>query len=109
MRPSGPPRSAAGGEAHERPPLLDAVIHAALEALADHRAHRAAEELEFEGAGHDRQRVQRAGEHHQGITLASRFLRLGEPVAVALAVAELERSEERRVGKECRSRWSPYH
>src|ERR1019366_10538085 len=24
-------------------------------------------------------------------------------------VAELLRSEERRVGKECRSRWSPYH
>ena len=23
--------------------------------------------------------------------------------------AELFRSEERRVGKECRSRWSPYH
>src|SRR2546430_14490870 len=23
--------------------------------------------------------------------------------------SELERSEERRVGKECRSRWSPYH
>src|SRR5256886_16928607 len=23
--------------------------------------------------------------------------------------APLERSEERRVGKECRSRWSPYH
>ena len=23
--------------------------------------------------------------------------------------AILERSEERRVGKECRSRWSPYH
>ena len=22
---------------------------------------------------------------------------------------EYERSEERRVGKECRSRWSPYH
>ena len=22
---------------------------------------------------------------------------------------ELNRSEERRVGKECRSRWSPYH
>ena len=22
---------------------------------------------------------------------------------------ELDRSEERRVGKECRSRWSPYH
>ena len=25
------------------------------------------------------------------------------------AVAALARSEERRVGKECRSRWSPYH
>ena len=24
-------------------------------------------------------------------------------------VLELTRSEERRVGKECRSRWSPYH
>ena len=24
-------------------------------------------------------------------------------------VEELLRSEERRVGKECRSRWSPYH
>ena len=23
--------------------------------------------------------------------------------------AEIQRSEERRVGKECRSRWSPYH
>ena len=22
---------------------------------------------------------------------------------------DIERSEERRVGKECRSRWSPYH
>ena len=26
----------------------------------------------------------------------------GQPVS-------MERSEERRVGKECRSRWSPYH
>ena len=26
-----------------------------------------------------------------------------------VAVAGLGRSEERRVGKECRSRWSPYH
>ena len=29
------------------------------------------------------------------------------PVVLALTV--IERSEERRVGKECRSRWSPYH
>ena len=26
-----------------------------------------------------------------------------------LQAKTLERSEERRVGKECRSRWSPYH
>src|SRR5258708_20600231 len=27
----------------------------------------------------------------------------------ALALAAGQRSEERRVGKECRSRWAPYH
>ena len=27
----------------------------------------------------------------------------------ALVCCLLSRSEERRVGKECRSRWSPYH
>src|SRR3712207_9529229 len=32
----------------------------------------------------------------------------GEPLST-LAALEQERSEERRVGKECRSRWSPYH
>ena len=26
-----------------------------------------------------------------------------------LAAVKAQRSEERRVGKECRSRWSPYH
>src|SRR3989449_10536640 len=31
------------------------------------------------------------------------------PAAGALAVEITIRSEERRVGKECRSRWSPYH
>ena len=30
-------------------------------------------------------------------------------VKVAVVVALHRRSEERRVGKECRSRWSPYH
>src|SRR5438034_10731669 len=30
-------------------------------------------------------------------------------VLLLLALAMLLRSEERRVGKECRSRWSPYH
>ena len=31
------------------------------------------------------------------------------PVDEALLIAVVGRSEERRVGKECRSRWSPYH
>src|SRR2546430_11609075 len=30
-------------------------------------------------------------------------------VSVQRATGDGERSEERRVGKECRSRWSPYH
>ena len=30
-------------------------------------------------------------------------------VSLHLDVRHLTRSEERRVGKECRSRWSPYH
>ena len=42
--------------------------------------------------------------------------RVGVPVPDAFTVTTTacvetmaERSEERRVGKECRSRWSPYH
>ena len=30
-------------------------------------------------------------------------------VVISLIISDVERSEERRVGKECRSRWSPYH
>ena len=30
-------------------------------------------------------------------------------LALSLSGKLLYRSEERRVGKECRSRWSPYH
>ena len=30
-------------------------------------------------------------------------------IACAVAMVVPMRSEERRVGKECRSRWSPYH
>jgi len=32
-----------------------------------------------------------------------------EKVKKELAAKNIKRSEERRVGKECRSRWSPYH
>ena len=33
----------------------------------------------------------------------------GECPFIAIPVMLSKRSEERRVGKECRSRWSPYH
>ena len=36
------------------------------------------------------------------------FVALGGAVG-AMARYAISRSEERRVGKECRSRWSPYH
>ena len=31
------------------------------------------------------------------------------PPESAVIASDIARSEERRVGKECRSRWSPYH
>src|SRR5260370_28546162 len=34
---------------------------------------------------------------------------IAEELDVDWADVRIERSEERRVGKECRSRWSPYH
>src|SRR5256885_16570764 len=41
------------------------------------------------------------------------FQALAHPTRIAIVEAlrrgETSRSEERRVGKECRSRWSPYH
>src|SRR3712207_9205782 len=37
----------------------------------------------------------------------ARFLEDQRPGGTAFVIGE--RSEERRVGKECRSRWSPYH
>ena len=37
------------------------------------------------------------------------FIGLAVVMGVLMAMKEAKRSEERRVGKECRSRWSPYH
>jgi len=39
----------------------------------------------------------------------SQTLRRFFTVVLLALTLELMRSEERRVGKECRSRWSPYH
>src|ERR1035441_10943862 len=37
------------------------------------------------------------------------FIRALGSLSAIMTVAIIARSEERRVGKECRSRWSPYH
>src|SRR6266699_7357582 len=44
--------------------------------------------------------------HYQTSVKAEKLMRVDAVVAEARAA---KRSEERRVGKECRSRWSPYH
>ena len=41
---------------------------------------------------------------------ADEMLKEGDaPLLCGIPMALKDRSEERRVGKECRSRWSPYH
>jgi len=40
---------------------------------------------------------------------ASKKYAMGYPLQYCTNKAYFMRSEERRVGKECRSRWSPYH
>src|SRR3712207_3105592 len=47
-------------------------------------------------------------EAEQGMNVArAAAIRAGLPVETSAMT--INRSEERRVGKECRSRWSPYH
>src|SRR2546429_8820804 len=49
-----------------------------------------------------RQWINAWGDHGWGFTKGSTPL-------LSFSISPRERSEERRVGKECRSRWSPYH
>ena len=56
--------------------------------------------------------TQRALADHLGITDRTyQYYEVGRvrPPYETLLALTAERSEERRVGKECRSRWSPYH
>ena len=40
---------------------------------------------------------------------AERIMRALISSGTTVTTSKIRRSEERRVGKECRSRWSPYH
>ena len=44
-----------------------------------------------------------------GISRPTASSHLNKLTNAGLLTVETHRSEERRVGKECRSRWSPYH
>ena len=52
--------------------------------------------------------IGQAAEFDYAGTQACRSLK-EEGIEVVLVNSNPARSEERRVGKECRSRWSPYH
>ena len=51
--------------------------------------------------------IRNYGSGNSGTTNALRVL--GKKAGLIVFAGDFLRSEERRVGKECRSRWSPYH
>src|SRR3712207_9253225 len=66
--------------------------------------------------------VEKLGKYHQSLSSGLNFInpffdRISRVVSLKEQVVDFppqpvitkDRSEERRVGKECRSRWSPYH
>ena len=52
-------------------------------------------------------KLEAAGIHPEAIQTLSDLASL--PLTTTAELVPSQRSEERRVGKECRSRWSPYH
>src|SRR2546429_3079254 len=53
--------------------------------------------------------VKATNSQEQQVAPESMSVRVFGNTAIATGVFRAKRSEERRVGKECRSRWSPYH
>ena len=44
-----------------------------------------------------------------GSVMGMAMMGMGMAMMMGMMMGSCARSEERRVGKECRSRWSPYH
>ena len=91
-------RAAGGGHADEGHAVLVGDAHAAHEALADHRAHRAAHELELERGEHERHVLDAALHDDERIGLAGFLERRDQPVRVFPAVLELEAVDRHDVG-----------
>src|SRR3712207_9297314 len=53
--------------------------------------------------------VQKSIREGFGLVVAEALWKARPMVASRVGGIPMQRSEERRVGKECRSRWSPYH
>ena len=97
----------AGAAAIESEHLLLGLLREADEVVEQllHRFGVDARTLQHELGGADRREGVVAGD----LPLAEESRRILLLAAHEAEVAGQKRSEERRVGKECRSRWSPYH
>ena len=58
---------------------------------------------------HGKKCIMEAAQHIGNNTVRCIMLAASEGLSRDMEVVPTGRSEERRVGKECRSRWSPYH
>ena len=84
-------RAAGAGDDDQRHLAVDGALDGARDFFADDGAHRAADEIEFHRAAHDRAAVEQAFGGEQGVghaQLAAGFL---EAVGVGLGVLELQR------------------
>src|SRR5256884_6566113 len=68
------------------------------------------EEVGLKGAAAAAEHMAKQGRTPDFVFAIDTFVSADSPLeSKRFADAEIGRSEERRVGKECRSRWSPYH